>query len=120
MPKDKVIVVSFASPYVMNEYFERVATCINAYSEDPEMHRAVVGVLIGKLKANGITPVNVENNAFKKYITVDGFQDRKYLKPTLYMVYKKSHPWILVQDYLQTVQPIFGRVSILSVNPELY
>ncbi|WP_207420369.1 glycoside hydrolase family 3 protein [Desertivirga brevis] len=60
MPKDKVIVVSFGSPYILNEYFERVNTCINAYSNGPEMHNAVVKVLTGELKAEGISPVKLE------------------------------------------------------------
>jgi len=60
MPKDKVIAVSFGSPYIHNEYFERVNTCLNAYSNGPEMHRAVVKVLTGELKAAGVSPVNLE------------------------------------------------------------
>ncbi|WP_207532125.1 glycoside hydrolase family 3 protein [Desertivirga arenae] len=60
MPKDKVIVVSFGSPYLLNEYFERVNTCINAYSNGPEMHNAVVKVLTGQLKAEGVSPVKLE------------------------------------------------------------
>lgn len=60
MPKDKVIVVSFGSPYLLNEYFERVNTCINAYSNGPEMHNAVIKVLTGQLKAEGVSPVRLE------------------------------------------------------------
>ena len=71
MPKDKLIVVSFGSPYVMNQYFERVNTCINAYSNDPEMHSAVVRILTGELKARGVSPVNLKNNAFKNYKTIN-------------------------------------------------
>lgn len=60
MPKDKVIAVSFGSPYLLNEYFERVNTCINAYSNGPEMHNAVIKILTGKLKAEGVSPVKLE------------------------------------------------------------
>jgi beta-N-acetylhexosaminidase len=57
MPKNKVIVISFGSPYIANEYFERVNTCLNAYSNNPEMHLAVVKVLMGELTAKGVSPV---------------------------------------------------------------
>lgn len=60
MPKDKVIVVSFGSPYLLNEYFERVNTCINAYSNGPEMHNAVIKVLTGEIAAKGVSPVVLE------------------------------------------------------------
>ncbi|WP_256010381.1 glycoside hydrolase family 3 protein [Desertivirga xinjiangensis] len=60
MPKDKVIVVSFGSPYLLNEYFERVNTCINAYSNGPEMHNAVIRVLTGEIQAKGVSPVILE------------------------------------------------------------
>lgn len=59
MPKEKLIVISFGSPYVINEYFERVNTCINAYSNNPEMHEAVVKALMGEIGFNGKTPVNL-------------------------------------------------------------
>ncbi|PWG81293.1 glycoside hydrolase family 3 protein [Pararcticibacter amylolyticus] len=57
MAKDKIIVVSFGSPYILNEYFERVNTCLNAYSNSPEMHEAVVKVLTGEIQAKGVSPV---------------------------------------------------------------
>ncbi|WP_374165328.1 glycoside hydrolase family 3 protein [Arcticibacter sp. MXS-1] len=60
MPKDKVIVVSLGSPYVLNEYFERVNTCLNAYSNVPEIHEAVVKVLTGEIQAKGQSPVDLE------------------------------------------------------------
>jgi len=60
MPKDKVIVVSFGSPYLLNEYFERVNTCINAYSNGPEIHNAVIKVLTGEIPAKGVSPVVLE------------------------------------------------------------
>lgn len=67
MPKNKIIVISFGSPYLMNEYFERVGTCINAYSNNKEMHQAVIKVLLGEMAPTGISPVSLNNNIFKKY-----------------------------------------------------
>jgi len=67
MPKNKVIVVSFGSPYIANEYFERVNTCINAYSNNPEMHLAVAKVLMGELPAKGVSPVDLNPDAMQKF-----------------------------------------------------
>ncbi|WP_207495747.1 glycoside hydrolase family 3 protein [Aridibaculum aurantiacum] len=67
MPKDKVMVISFGSPYLANEYFERVNTCINAYSNNPEMHAAVVRVMMGEIPARGTSPVDLGNDALHKY-----------------------------------------------------
>jgi beta-N-acetylhexosaminidase len=71
MPKEKLIVISFGSPYTINEYFERVHTCLNAYSNNKEMHHAVVKVITGEIKAQGVSPVNLNNQIFKKYKTVE-------------------------------------------------
>lgn len=60
MPKNKIMVVSFGSPYLLNEYFERVNTCINAYSNTPTMHSAVIDALMGKAKMTGQSPVELE------------------------------------------------------------
>lgn len=59
MPKDKLIVVSFGSPYTINQYFERVHTCINAYSNNQQMHQAVVKVLMGEIQPKGTSPVDL-------------------------------------------------------------
>lgn len=67
MPKDKILLVSFGSPYLVNEYFERVNTCINAYSNNREMHQAVIRVLLGEIAAEGVSPVSLKNDIFKKY-----------------------------------------------------
>jgi len=64
MPKEKVIVVSLGSPYIGNEYFERVDTCINAYSNDKAMHEAVVRALLGDIPFNGISPVALDKEIF--------------------------------------------------------
>lgn len=68
MPKEKVIVVNFGNPYNTNEYFERVNTCINAYSNSAVMHAAVVDALMGKIKITGKSPVNLDiTSKFKVY-----------------------------------------------------
>lgn len=59
MPKEKIIVVNFGNPYNTNEYFERVNTCINAYSNTPMMHLAVISALLGDIKMTGQSPVNL-------------------------------------------------------------
>lgn len=59
MPKDKIVVVSFGSPYHMNEYFERVPTCINAYSNTPATQAALVQALKGKIPFVGFSPVKL-------------------------------------------------------------
>lgn len=60
MPKEKIIVVTFGSPYLVNEYFERVNTCINAYSNTAMMQEAVISALLGKIKMQGTSPVNLD------------------------------------------------------------
>jgi beta-N-acetylhexosaminidase len=60
MPKEKIIVVNFGNPYLVNEYFERVNTCINAYSNTTMMHDAVISALLGKIKIFGTTPVELD------------------------------------------------------------
>jgi len=59
MPKEKIIVVNFGNPYNINEYFERVNTCINAYSNTPVMHSAVISALLGEIKMTGQSPVDL-------------------------------------------------------------
>ncbi|MGX5690860.1 glycoside hydrolase family 3 N-terminal domain-containing protein [Arcticibacter tournemirensis] len=61
MPKEKVLVVSFGNPYLINEYFERVNTCINAYSNTPVMHKAVIKALTGMISMRGVSPVALNN-----------------------------------------------------------
>jgi beta-N-acetylhexosaminidase len=58
MPKEKIIVINFGNPYLVNEYFERVNTCINAYSNIPVMHTAVISALLGEFEMTGQSPVN--------------------------------------------------------------
>ena len=68
MPKDKIVVISLGSPYVVNEYFEKVDTCINAYSNIPEICHALLRALTGKVEMKGISPVNLDiQGKFKVY-----------------------------------------------------
>lgn len=68
MPKEKIIVVSVGSPYLVNEYFERVGTCINAYSNTSVMHQALVKALTGEIKLEGSSPVDLNlQRKFKLY-----------------------------------------------------
>ena len=59
-PKDNLLVISFGSPYHMNEYFERVHTCVNAYCNVLIMHEAVVDALMGKFEITGVSPVRLD------------------------------------------------------------
>lgn len=68
MTKDKIIVISVGSPYSINEYFERVNTCINAYSNTAVMHKALIKALTGEIKMKGVSPVNLDiQSKFKLY-----------------------------------------------------
>jgi beta-N-acetylhexosaminidase len=64
MPKEKIIVVSMGSPYVLNEYFERVDTCINAYSGDVFTQDALVRALLGEIPFIGQSPVSLERGDY--------------------------------------------------------
>jgi beta-N-acetylhexosaminidase len=64
MPKDKIIVVNMGNPWLINEYFERVNTCINAYSNDDSTQTAVVRALLGEIPFKGISPVSLERPKF--------------------------------------------------------
>lgn len=68
MPKEKLIVISLGSPYSIPEYFERVNTCINAYSNTTVMHVALIKALTGEIKIKGSSPVNLDiQSKFKLY-----------------------------------------------------
>ena len=62
MPKEKIIVISFGSPYIGEQYFERVNTYINAYSNDQLTYSAVVKALLGEIPFQGISPVKLSEN----------------------------------------------------------
>ena len=59
-----VIVISLGSPYIGNEYFERVKTYINTYSNDASTHSALLRILLGQLPFKGKSPVNLEHKLF--------------------------------------------------------
>lgn len=63
MPKEKIIVVNFGNPYNTNEYFERVNTCINAYSISSVMQSVVIEALLGEIKMTGKSPVDLDINS---------------------------------------------------------
>ena len=65
MPKDKIIVVSMGNPHLLEEYFERVNTCINAYSYDESTQSAVVRALLGEIPFAGSSPVSLGRPDFK-------------------------------------------------------
>lgn len=64
MPKDKIIVVSMGDPRLINESFERVHTCIKAYSYDESTQTAVVRALLGEIPLKGSSPVSLERRQF--------------------------------------------------------
>ena len=63
MPKEKIIVINFGNPYNTNEYFERVNTCINAYSNSEVMHIAVIEALMGNIPMIDQSPVDLDINS---------------------------------------------------------
>ena len=60
----KIIVISLGSPYVGTEYFERVTTYINTYSNDASTHQALLKVLTGELPFRGVSPVSLNPPLF--------------------------------------------------------
>ena len=58
MPKEKVVVVSYGDPYLVEDYFLRVPNCINAYSTSHAMQEAAVNVLLGRVEPCGTSPVS--------------------------------------------------------------
>ena len=66
MPKEKLVVVSLGSPYVLNEYFERVDTCINACSNDAVTQEALVRALLGEIPFQGTSPVAESGSDLEK------------------------------------------------------
>jgi beta-N-acetylhexosaminidase len=64
MPTHNIILVTMGSPRLVNEYFERVDTCINAYSYDESTQNAVVLALLGEIPFKGSSPVSLERPMF--------------------------------------------------------
>lgn len=55
---DRVIVISFGSPYVLR-YFEKADVLIAAYGNDEKTQRAVMNCLMGKIEIKGHLPVKI-------------------------------------------------------------
>jgi len=64
MNKEKIVAVSLGSPYLHTEYFERVDTCINAYSDDVSTLDALVQALTGEIPFAGQSPVSLDRVGF--------------------------------------------------------
>ena len=58
---DKSVIVSFGSPYFMDEYFERARTCVNAYSFWPSSVEAFVKAATGEIEFSEFSPVKLEH-----------------------------------------------------------
>ncbi len=56
---DKTAVVSFGSPYFMNQYFERAKTFVNAYSMLSPSVKAFVSAATGETEFSSFSPVEV-------------------------------------------------------------
>ncbi len=56
---DKTAVVSFGSPYFANQYFERAACCVNAYSMLSSSVAAFVKAAIGEIPFTVFSPVKL-------------------------------------------------------------
>lgn len=58
---DKVIVVSFGSPYFVDQYFEKAGTYVNAYSMLACSAKAFVRAACGEIEFMGSSPVELLN-----------------------------------------------------------
>lgn len=58
--RNKVIILNFGNPYNTNEYFERMPTCINAYSNSDIMLDAVIRAITGETKMTAQSPVDLD------------------------------------------------------------
>jgi len=58
--RDKSIVVSFGSPYLIGEYFDRAYACVNAYSMVSSSVKAFVRAAVGEIEFSKYSPVNLE------------------------------------------------------------
>ena len=56
---EKVIAVSFGSPYFGDQYFEKAQTYVNAYSMLSESVRAFVRAACGEIEFKGKSPVHL-------------------------------------------------------------
>lgn len=56
---DKVVVANFGSPYMVNQYFQKVQTCVNGYSMLACSVEAFVRAACGEIEFTGKTPVQL-------------------------------------------------------------
>lgn len=56
---EKTVIVSFGSPYHINQYFERAKTCVNAYSMLSPSVKAFVRAAVGEIEFTEFSPVNL-------------------------------------------------------------
>ena len=56
---DKVIVANFGSPYMVDQYFEKVQTCVNGYSMLACSVEAFVRAACGEIEFSGKSPVEL-------------------------------------------------------------
>jgi len=56
---DKSVVISFGSPYLLTDYFEKADICVNAYSHVPASLSAAVAALFGDIPFAGVSPVKL-------------------------------------------------------------
>jgi len=57
---EKTVAVSFGSPYFADQYFERIPTCVNAYSAVSASVSAFVRAAVGKADFYSFSPVALE------------------------------------------------------------
>ncbi|MDI4649946.1 glycoside hydrolase family 3 protein [Cohnella hashimotonis] len=55
--RDKSVVASFGSPYLIADYFDMAPVAVNAYSNVPASHEAFVRALFGEIPFTGVAPV---------------------------------------------------------------
>jgi beta-N-acetylhexosaminidase len=58
---DKTVVVSFGSPYFAEQYFERIPTCVNAYSMLSPSVKAFVRAATGEIPFSTFSPVELQD-----------------------------------------------------------
>lgn len=56
---EKTVIVSFGSPYHINQYFERAKTCVNAYSMLSPSVKAFVHAAMGEVEFTDFSPVDL-------------------------------------------------------------
>ena len=56
---DKVVVANFGSPYMIDQYFEKVQTCVNGYSMLACSVEAFVRAACGEIPFMGKSPVTL-------------------------------------------------------------